>query len=176
MTYPMHMYRAAVVWCGNTGDGTRRYDGYGRAFDLTIEGKATLRGSADAAFRGDATLHNPEDMLLAAIASCHMLSYLALCARYRICVLDYVDRAVAFMRIDADGGGRFSEVALRPDVLLEDDARYALSIELHAQAHSLCFIANSCNFPIGIEPVSRIAGSTPPVVDAQAGSFSETGP
>ena len=160
MTRPIHTYHAVLAWRGNTGDGTRRYDGYARTFEVAIDGKPTLRGSADASFLGDASLHNPEDMLLAAIASCHMLSYLALCARHRICVLDYVDHAVGSMRTDTDGGGRFTEVMLHPEVLLEDDSGHALSIELHARAHRLCFIANSCNFPIGHEPVSRIADPT----------------
>lgn len=169
MRHPVHTYRATLAWRGNSGDGTRRYDGYARMFDVAIDGKPTLRGSADAAFRGDASLHNPEDLLLAAIASCHMLSYLALCARHRICVLDYVDHAVASMQLDIDGGGRFTEVVLHPVVLVEDDSRQALPKELHAVAHRLCFVANSCNFPIRNEPVLRIARAGGSVADAQSG-------
>ena len=147
----LHHYAAALTWQGNTGAGTRRYDGYQRTFEVVIPGKPTLRGSADAAFRGDAQLHNPEDLLLAAIASCHMLSYLALCARHRINVLAYSDQATAAMLAEA-GGGRFTGVTLQPQVRIEDASQQTLALQLHEQAHRQCFIASSCNFPITHRP------------------------
>lgn len=153
-----HRYRARLAWRGNTGEGTRRYDGYARTYEIAIDGKPVLQGSADASFRGDARLHNPEDLLLAAIAGCHMLSYLALCARQRVNVLAYTDSAEGTMRTDPDGSGRFTRVLLRPRVLIGDAAKQALAVALHERAHRLCFIANSCNFPIANEPEVRIAG------------------
>ena len=88
-----HAYDAHLVWIGNTGDGTSGYDRYSRAYRITIEGKPDLNGSADRAFRGDAAVHNPEDHFLAAISGCHMLSYLALCAREGVNVITYEDNA-----------------------------------------------------------------------------------
>lgn len=148
MTNDTHHYAATLEWLGNTGNGTSIYTEYGRQFGLKIEGKPPLHGSADQAFLGDASLHNPEDLLLAAISSCHMLSYLALCARRRISVVAYADRAEGIMQTSADGGGRFTSVVLHPRVVLANADQLELAESLHEQAHRLCFIANSCNFPI----------------------------
>ena len=143
-----HHYSTALRWTGNRGDGTARYEEYGREFTVAVHGKSTLQGSADPAFRGDASLLNPEDLLLVAISSCHLLSYLALCARHRISVLAYDDDATAVMELSADGGGRFTSATLHPRVVVQDAAHVDKAIALHERAHALCFIANSCNFPI----------------------------
>lgn len=148
MTQDTHPYALELVWTGNQGEGTARYDDYGREFSVQVAGKPALHGSADAAFRGDRALHNPEDLLLVAISSCHMLSYLALCARQRICVLAYSDRAEAWMQTTASGGGRFTSATLHPHVVVRYAAHVERAAALHDRAHALCFIANSCNFPI----------------------------
>jgi organic hydroperoxide reductase OsmC/OhrA len=151
-----HEYRTHLIWEGNQGDGTATYDGYGRQYRVTIAGKPDLAGSADPAFRGDPEKHNPEDLLMAAIASCHMLSYLALCARARIAVLAYEDEAIGTMMLEANGGGRFVEVTLRPKVTLAPGSDLARAERFHETAHNLCFIANSCNFPIHHEAIVRV--------------------
>ncbi|MEO6137336.1 MAG: OsmC family protein [Luteimonas sp.] len=148
MAHDAHHYSTALTWTGNRGDGTARYEEYGREFTVSVDGKGTLQGSADPAFRGDASLFNPEDLLLAAISSCHMLSYLALCARHRISVLAYDDDATAVMEQSPDGGGRFTSTTLHPRVVVQDAAHVAKAMALHERAHEVCFIANSCNFPI----------------------------
>lgn len=141
-----HHFAARVVWSGAERGGTTSYDAYSREYRVEIEGKPPLRGSADPAFRGDAALHNPEDLLVAALAGCHLLSYLALCARAGIEVVAYEDRARGRMAIK-DGRMRFVEVELAPQVVVAagdlDKAK-----KLHEQAHALCFIANSVNFPV----------------------------
>lgn len=150
-----HHYRARLAWEGNLGDGTSTYQGYGRQWRIRIDGKPDLVGTADPAFRGDRQKHNPEDLLLAALSSCHMLSYLALCARDGISVLSYTDEASAVMKTTPDGGGRFESVTLRPRVEIADESREARAMELHEKAHSLCFIASSVSFPVGHEAVVR---------------------
>jgi len=161
----LHRYGAALEWRGNLGDGTRRYDGYGRQFAAQVDGKPLLAGSADPAFRGDPALHNPEDLLLIALSSCHMLSYLALCARDGIAVMTYSDRAEGVMQTDASGGGRFTSVVLHPQVTIADAGQLARADELHAVAHSLCYIASSCNFPVeheaSVEATSEKASPLP---------------
>lgn len=152
-----HEYAARVVWEGNTGEGTARYAGYGREYRVMVDGKPDLAGSADPAFRGDAARHNPEDLFVASISACHMLFYLSLCARRGVRVLAYEDHAHGVMRADAGGGGRFHEVVLRPRVTIDDPAHAALASQLHDAAHALCFIANSCSFPIRHEPVIQAA-------------------
>jgi organic hydroperoxide reductase OsmC/OhrA len=143
-----HQYRTHLIWDGNRGDGTATYAGYGREHRILIDGKQELRATADAAFRGDAATHNPEDLFLAAISSCHMLSYLALCAREKLRVVAYEDQARGTMQEDGKGGGKFTEVVLHPVVTLASAGDAARATELHERAHQLCFIANSCNFPI----------------------------
>ena len=159
MTSHLHRYKATLEWRGNHGDGTRHYDGYGREFEVAVPGKPPLVGSADPAFRGDPALHNPEELLLIALSSCHMLSYLALCASQHVCVLAYRDRAEAVMATDATGGGRFTGVTLYPEVVIGDAAQRVLATELHGKAHALCFIANSCNFPVAHHADIRIASA-----------------
>ncbi len=156
-----HEYRARLIWDGNTGEGTATYAGYGRQYRVLIEGKPDLAGTADPVFRGEANKHNPEDLFLAAISSCHMLSYLALCARKGVRVLAYVDEAHGRMAVGADGGGKFEEVTLRPSVTIEGERNAALAQQLHATAHEQCFIANSCSVPIRHEASVQVAANAP---------------
>ncbi|HEX2209736.1 MAG TPA: OsmC family protein, partial [Longimicrobium sp.] len=148
MAHGEHRYAARLVWEGNTGEGTARYTGYGREYRIVMDGKPDLAGSADAAFRGDPHLHNPEDLLVAALSACHMLSYLALCALRGVRVAAYEDRADGVMRMEPGGGGRFHEVTLRPVVTIDREEHAALARELHETAHETCFIASSCSFPV----------------------------
>jgi organic hydroperoxide reductase OsmC/OhrA len=141
-----HHYRGVTVWSGACAGGTTRYDAYSREFTFTVEGKPALCGSADVPFRGDPRLFNPEDLLLCALSSCHMLSYLAECARAGIVVTAYTDDAAGTMSF-VDGRLRFIEVVLRPRVTIAvGDLERAVG--LHARAHDECFIANSVDFPV----------------------------
>lgn len=152
-----HTYRARLEWTGGADGATEAYAGYSREYRLDFEGKPSLSGSADAAFRGDASLHNPEDLLVAALSACHMLTYLALCARAGIAVASYADDATGTMA-ETNGVGRFTRVVLRPRVQISrgDVAR---ATALHDEAHRDCFIASSVNFPVEHEPVVAMAGA-----------------
>src|SRR5882672_7702000 len=138
-----HHYKAQIIWDGNLGEGTASYKSYGRQYRVLIDGKPELQGSADPTFRGEANRHNPEDLFLAAISGCHLLSYLALCAREGIRVVAYRDDAKGTMVIDALGGGKFKEVTLYPVVTIADAAHAERAAALHEKAHEVCFIANS---------------------------------
>jgi organic hydroperoxide reductase OsmC/OhrA len=119
-----------------------------------MAGKAPLVGSAAAPFRGDANLHNPEDLLVASLSACHCLSYLALCARAGIVVEAYEDSASGTMAFDRTAKVmRFSEVTLRPNVRIAAGSDVEEARRLHDKAHHECFIANSVNFPVRNEPV-----------------------
>lgn len=154
-----HQYLADLEWTGAGNDGTLSYETYSREHTIRIAGKPDIIATADPAFRGDPSIHNPEDLLLAALAGCHMLTYLALCARKRIVVTNYRDRATGVMRLSGDGGGRFTEVVLHPEVAISDPAMMESARALHTPAHKYCFIANSVNFPVRHEPVIRLAGA-----------------
>jgi len=143
-----HTYALDLHWEGNRGEGTGSYQAYGRDYRISQAGKPDLVGSADPAFRGDPARPNPEDLLLAALSACHMLSYLALCARQGVVVLDYADHAEGVLAFNTTGGGRFTEVALHPRVRVAGRDQATLALELHTKAHEDCFIAASCNFPV----------------------------
>jgi organic hydroperoxide reductase OsmC/OhrA len=145
-----HHFAARLLWTGAATGPTRSYESYGRAWRAELAGKPPLEGSADPVFRGDFTRHNPEDLLVIALASCHMLSYLALCARAGIAVAAYEDRASGTMAIK-DGKMRFVDVTLAPKVTIAA-GDLARAEALHAQAHAECFIASSVNFPVRNRP------------------------
>src|SRR5215471_14353942 len=137
-----HRYRIAVNWTGNLGTGTSGYRAYGRNHEISAEGKkAAIPGSSDPHFRGDASRYNPEELLVAALSACHMLSFLHLCADRGIVVTAYRDDAEGTMAEHADGSGEFTKVVLKPRVTIADASRGGELRELHAKAHQLCFIA-----------------------------------
>lgn len=142
-----HRYRVRMVWSGAAQGSARDYTSYSREHLIEIDGKAAIRGSSDPSFRGDRTLHNPEELLVSSISACHMLWYLHLCTTKGIEVVAYEDRAEGTMVQDA-GGGRFSEVMLRPRVTIRQGGDEAVAAGLHTPASKACFIANSVNFPI----------------------------
>jgi len=150
-----HHYQSLIKWTGNKGKGTTSYASYDRSYDIIIENKPILKGSADPAFRGNADLHNPEDLFLASISSCHMLWYLHLCAVNKITVIDYQDKATAKMEETAEGKGHFIEAILRPEVVIIEKDKIELAETLHQKANEFCFIANSCNFPIHHNPTIK---------------------
>lgn len=147
-----HQYRTNVEWTGNKGSGTFDYRSYSRGHTIKVDGKADILGSSDSSYRGEKSRHNPEDLLVASISSCHMLWYLHLCADNGVVVLKYDDQAEGKLQIDQSGGGSFTKVTLRPDVEISKDSSAEKAKELHAKAHELCFIANSCNFEVVVEP------------------------
>lgn len=151
-----HLYQSLIKWTGNKGKGTKSYTSYERSYDIIIENKPTLKGSSDLAFRGNANLHNPEELFLASISSCHMLWYLHFCSVNKITVIDYQDKATAKMEETAEGKGHFTEATLNPEVVILEKDKIELADSLHQKANEFCFIANSCNFPILHQPIIRI--------------------
>ena len=146
-----HHFAVSVAWQGNRGTGTSGYREYGRENSVGAEGKPAIDGSSARVFHGNADRWNPEELLIAALSQCHMLSYLHVAVQNGIVVTDYTDDATGTMRQTPDGGGHFTTVTLRPRVTISSgDPELARAI--HAKASELCFIANSVNFPVGHEP------------------------
>jgi organic hydroperoxide reductase OsmC/OhrA len=157
MAGKQHTYSVSVTWTGNTGSGTSRYNSYSRDYTVASPGKPDIAGSSDPAFRGDPKRYNPEDLLVVALSSCHMLSYLHLAAVGGVVVTNYVDDAGGVMTQDAKGSGAFTRVTLRPKVTITASSDPAKARELHHAAHDVCFIANSVNFPVDCEPEIVVA-------------------
>ena len=157
MSLHEHRYELTVRWTGNSGSGTASYRGYSRDHDILIPGLPVLKGSADPTFHGDRERYNPEQLLLAALAQCHMLSFLHVAVKHGVVVTDYRDEALGLMTLNRDGSGQFERVTLRPHVTVADAAQVELAGQLHHEANQLCFIARSVNFPVEHEPVTVAA-------------------
>src|SRR5690554_2347862 len=149
---PAHHYAIAVEWTGNRGTGTSGYKAYGRDHIVSAEGKHDIAGSSDRTFHGDADRWNPEELLLAALSQCHLLSYLHVASSAGVVVTDYRDEPVGTMEQTDAGGGHFTSVTLRPTVTVASAAMADQAAALHHEASEKCFIAASVNFPVGHEP------------------------
>ncbi len=155
-SYQTHYYRTQVLWTGNLGQGTANYRAYARSHEIVVDGKPPIFGSSDPAFRGDLAKYNPEELLVASLSTCHMLWYLHLCAEASVVVTDYLDQAVGTLLEAEDGNGRFTEVVLKPVVLITPHSDRDQAEQLHEQAHRFCFVANSVNFPVLCQPSIQI--------------------
>src|SRR3954462_1812514 len=127
-----HQYRTTLRWTGNTGEETATYASYSRNHEISGAGKAiTLPASSDTHFRGEGSRYNPEELLVAALSSCHMLAYLHLCAVNKVIVLEYKDNATGTMVENPDGSGQLTEATLNPVVKVKDSSMNVKALELH---------------------------------------------
>ncbi len=94
-----HSYKVQLEWTGNNGQGTSDYRAYRRDYTVSAAGKPELAGSSDPLFRGDPLRYNPEDLLVASLSACHMLSYLHLCSSAGITVEKYRDAPTGTMSL-----------------------------------------------------------------------------
>lgn len=152
-----HVYRATVRWTGNLGNGTKDYGSYSRDHAIEVAGKASILGSAGLSPRSDAGRHNPEELVAAALSSCHMLWYLHLCSEAGVTVSAYTDAAEVVLELEPDGFGRITGAILRPRVVLAEGSPQ-VARRLHEEAHRKCFVAKSVNFPVVLRPVIEREG------------------
>jgi organic hydroperoxide reductase OsmC/OhrA len=149
-----HLFKATLNWVLKKQPTTAGF--YSKSHRISIEGKKDMEISAAKVFKGDPQLYNPEDLLLSSLVSCHMMSYLYVCAQNKIEILTYSDHAEAILEVNPDGSGRFVEVRLNPCITITDPQQIALAMDLHQKANQLCFIANSCNFPVIHHPIVKM--------------------
>lgn len=150
-----HNYKLTTVWTGNNGEGNKHVRTYDRSHTVSIKGKPELFLTTDNPDVGDKSKLNPEDLLVSAIASCHMLSYLYVSAIEGIVITAYTDNATGIMIEKESGGGNFKEVTLNPICEVAEESMIAKAIELHHKAHELCYIANSVNFEVKCNPTIK---------------------
>jgi organic hydroperoxide reductase OsmC/OhrA len=144
-------HHASVVWKRTSADFT--YDTYNRAHEMQFKhGEIAIPASGAPAFRGDADRVDPEEAYVAALSSCHMLTFLAICARKRLTVESYEDDAVGFLEKGDKPKLWITRVILKPRVRFASDVDSATLDQLHHLAHADCFIANSVNTAITVEP------------------------
>ncbi len=152
----VHQFSAKLTWTGAARGSTSSYESYSRDHVVEVPGKPPLPGSADKVFRGDSTRHNPEDLLVMSLSACHLLTYLAEAARAGVLVVAYSDEASGTMQMH-EGRMRFTDVSLRPQVVIAAGSDAALAMRLHEKAHEHCFIANSVNFPVSCDARVSVA-------------------
>ncbi|MEQ9308285.1 MAG: OsmC family protein [Balneolaceae bacterium] len=155
-----HNYQATIEWSGNLGVGTSSYNEYERSHSIHIQGKPTIEASSDPSFRGDPSKHNPEELFLSSLSSCHMLWFLHLCSVEGIVVTEYIDIAEGTMQEKKDGRGRFTEVVLSPKVTVIEERMGTKLDSIHQKANQMCFIAKSCNFPVRHKSTYKVISDT----------------
>ena len=131
------------------------YEDYNREHEWQFDGGRTIvQASAAPDFLGKAELVDPEEAFVAALSSCHMLTFLALCAKKRATVESYTDQAAGYLEKDADGRLAITRVILRPRVTFADGHAPDAGVlsEIHETAHKHCFIANSVKTEVLVEP------------------------
>ncbi|HUO87963.1 MAG TPA: OsmC family protein [Rhizomicrobium sp.] len=151
----MSEHHASVRWKRTSADFT--YDSYNRAHEVTFKnGAIALPGSAAPEFRGDTDRVNPEEAFVASLSACHMLTFLALCARKRLVVDSYSDDAVGFMEKGSNGKLWVSRVQLRPAVRFAPGTSVdaATLADIHHRSHLECFVANSVKTDVSVAPQS----------------------
>ena len=151
-----HSYEVSVRWTGDRGTGTSGYRDYGRDHVIAAGDKDDIAGSADPAFRGDRDRWNPEELVLAALSQCHMMSYLYVAVQRGFTVVDYHDDASASLDVHRDGTGELTGAVLHPVVTILEADRVEDAEAAHAEANRLCFVARSVAFPVHHSPVTKV--------------------
>ncbi|MGB3328052.1 MAG: OsmC family protein [Thermomicrobiales bacterium] len=155
-----HHYDTTVTWTGNTGEGTASLRSYEKVYTIAADGKPVIAGSSDPAFRGDPARWNPEDLLVASLSACHMLWFLSLAAKAKLVVVAYIDRATGEMAETDSGSGQFTQVTLHPEIVFAagtTPAQLERVPAVHHDAHAMCFVANSVNFPVTVVGTVAVA-------------------
>jgi len=145
----MSEHHARIRWKRATPDFV--YETYDRAHSVAFGGGSTLAASSAVEFRGRPELANPEEMLVAALSSCHMLTFLAIAARKRLVVDAYEDDAVGYMTENEERQLWVSRVILRPRIRFASPVDPGQLAKIHELSHRECFIANSVRTVVEVE-------------------------
>ena len=150
----MSLHRATIRW--ERGGAPFTYDAYLRDHQWRFDGGVEVPASAAPDFKGNAERVDPEAAFVAALSSCHMLTFLAIAARKRFVVDRYEDDATGTLEKNADGKLAVTKVVLRPCVAFSGDKPPTTEqiAELHEAAHEHCFIANSVLTTVTVEPAA----------------------
>jgi len=151
----MSEHRATIVW--RRTSESFDYEAYNRDHEWTFEGGVRIPASSAPDFYGRPENVDPEEAFVAALSSCHMLTFLAVCARKRLVVDAYDDEAVGYLEKSAEGKLAVTRVVLRPRVRFGGDRPPPDDelARLHDKAHHACFIANSVRTEVTVEPAGE---------------------
>lgn len=148
----MSDHYAEIEWTYQTH--STQADTYNRDHTVTLENGQIIANSSAPAFLGNAQASNPETLLLASLASCHMLTFLAVASKRGFHVLHYQDKAEGTLGKNAEGRMAITHCLLQPKVSFLDNKMPSVDElqKLHDSAHRNCFIANSLKMSVEIAP------------------------
>jgi organic hydroperoxide reductase OsmC/OhrA len=152
-----HAFIPRIVWTGDRGNGTSSYRGYDRSWEIATPGKPVTQASNDPRLGGNPALPNPEDLLIASLAACHMLWYLHLASEAGIVVRAYEDSPVGVGESKPSGAGRFVRAILKPHIVVVEGTDLARADAIHHEIGKVCFIARSVSFPVLYEATYAVA-------------------
>lgn len=145
-------FEGRLHWGGHSPAQAFNYDTFDRATRLEFVGGAAIDASAPGQFNGDDTRANPETLMLGSLMQCHFLTFMAVAAKSGVTVTGYSDSGSGTLGRNDSGKTGFVGVTLRPKVAFADPADEAKLASLHERAHRNCFMSNSVNFPVTVEP------------------------
>lgn len=158
----MSEHAAKICW---RGERAFTYETYSRDHTWEFDGGTELAASAAPAFLGNPARVDPEEAFVAALASCHMLTFLAIAARRRWLVDRYEDSATGWMEKNDAGKLAVTRVTLRPVIRFAEKTPSADELaRLHELAHENCFIANSVRTAITVETLPNVGEALAPVL------------
>jgi organic hydroperoxide reductase OsmC/OhrA len=146
-----HAFEGELHWTGHAGEDEHGKLTLERSYVLRFKDKAPIEGSSPGIYKGDDKRHNPETLMVASLMACHHTTYIAVCERAGVRVLEYRDTATGTLAMK-DGKMRMVRIVLWPQVRIADPAQLDVARELHAKAHANCFMTNSVNFEVTVEP------------------------
>ncbi|GAA5131892.1 OsmC family protein [Alloalcanivorax gelatiniphagus] len=147
----MSEYGATVAW-HLAPDASFDYESFDRSHEWTFAGGEVVQASSSPELFGSTNRVNPDEAVIAATASCHMLTFLSIAAKQRLKVLSYVDRPVGVVEKNEDGRMAITRIDLRPRVVFDSEVEPAALKKLHDAAHRNCFVANSLRAEVVIQP------------------------
>ena len=149
----MSEHKVTIKWIRDKDDFS--YKSYDRTHEWKFEGGTIIKASGAKEFFGNAALPNPEEALVAAISSCHALTFLAIASRKKMIVESYEDHAIGIMEKNAKGKLAVTKAYLHPKIVFSGDNIPTTEqiIQMHHLSHEECFIANSVLTEVIVEPV-----------------------
>jgi len=147
----MSEHKAHINW--NRTTDSFAYDDYNREHTWTYENGVVVEASAAPQFLGKEDRVDPEEAFVAALSACHMLTFIAFCAKKRIVVDSYQDDAVGYLEKNEAGKLCMTRITLRPRVAFAEGHEPPQEVidKLHHRAHENCFLANSVKTEITVE-------------------------
>jgi organic hydroperoxide reductase OsmC/OhrA len=146
----MSEHKVTLTW--QRGDVEFSYQKYPRDHTWSFDGGHTMLATAAPAYLGNPANVDPEEAFVASVASCHMLTFLAIACKQKLVLNSYADEAVGFMEKNAEGRLAITRIELRPKLSWGGDRKPSAREleEMHHSAHENCFIANSIKTQVSV--------------------------